>query len=61
MRLVERSARISSIDCNCCDLPDPLGAGMIRAQDAHRAHLATLASEFAQLTSMDEIVATVAS
>lgn len=35
--------------CDCCDLPDPFGGEAIRAEDAHRVHLATLADEFAEV------------
>ena len=54
------SMMVVSDACDCCDLPDPLGAGTVRAEELHRAHLASLASEFAELTTTDEIVATVA-
>jgi nicotinamidase-related amidase len=40
--------------CDCCDLPDPVGAGKIRAEDVHRVHLATLAAEFAKVVTTDE-------
>lgn len=47
--------------CDCCGLPDPLGGGVISAEDVHRVHLATLAAEFARLVNTDEIVAAIAS
>lgn len=39
--------------CACFDLPDGEG-GTIRAEDVHRAHLATLAAEFATVVSTRE-------
>lgn len=43
--------------CDCCDLPDPFGNGLIRAEDAHRVHLATLADEFAHLVTTVKLIA----
>jgi nicotinamidase-related amidase len=41
--------------CACFDLPDGNG-GTIPAEDIHRAHLATLAFEFAEVWSTEETV-----
>lgn len=46
--------------CDCCDLPDPFGDGIVRAEDAHRVHLATLAAEFARLASAEDMISAVA-
>jgi len=35
--------------CDCFDLPDPRG-GVIRAEDIHAAHIATLGAEFCEVT-----------
>ncbi len=35
--------------CDCSDLPDPFGAGVIPAEEVHRIHMATLAAEFCRL------------
>jgi len=43
--------------CDCCDLADPFGDKVIRAEEVHRAHLATLAEEFARLVTTDEVIA----
>jgi nicotinamidase-related amidase len=43
--------------CDCCDLPDPFGPGVIAARDLHRAHMATLAADFCRLASLEEIAA----
>jgi nicotinamidase-related amidase len=43
--------------CDCCDLPDPFGEGIIRAEEVHRVHLATLAEEFARLVTTDDMKA----
>jgi nicotinamidase-related amidase len=42
--------------CDCCDLPDPFGAGLIRAEEVHQLHLATLAEEFARLATTNDMV-----
>ena len=46
--------------CDCCDLPDPIGGGIIRAEELQRAHLATLAAEFARLVTTADLLAEVA-
>ena len=35
--------------CDCTELPDALGRGMIPATEIHRIHVATLAAEFCRL------------
>ena len=35
--------------CDCFDLPDPRG-GVIKAEDIHAAHIATLGTEFCEVT-----------
>ena len=42
--------------CDCFDLPDGQG-GTITAEDVHRTHVATLAYDFAQVTTTDELLA----
>lgn len=42
--------------CDCFDLPDGQG-GIVRAEDVHRAHLATLGFEFATVTDTASILA----
>lgn len=42
--------------CDCFDLPDGKG-GTIAAKTIHGAHLATLAFEFAQVTTVEELLA----
>jgi nicotinamidase-related amidase len=42
--------------CDSFDLPDGLG-GVIPAETVHRVHLATLAFEFAKVTTTEQIVA----
>jgi nicotinamidase-related amidase len=42
--------------CDCFDLPDGRG-GTIPAEEIHRAHVATLAYEFAQVTTTDDALA----
>jgi nicotinamidase-related amidase len=42
--------------CDCFDLPDPRG-GVIPAEQVHRAHVATLGFEFAEVVRTDELVA----
>ncbi|MGK9235976.1 cysteine hydrolase [Inquilinus limosus] len=41
--------------CACFDLPDGAG-GTVAAEDLHRAHLATLAAEFAAVTTTGAVV-----
>ncbi|HEV7305651.1 cysteine hydrolase family protein [Ensifer sp.] len=41
--------------CDCFDQPDGEG-GVISARDIHRAHVATLRAEFAQVTTTAELV-----
>lgn len=43
--------------CDCFDLPDGAG-GVIPAETVHRAHLATLAFEFAKVISTAQLLAT---
>lgn len=43
--------------CDCCDLPDPFEDLLLRAEDVHRVHLATLAAEFAELTTTGRAIA----
>jgi nicotinamidase-related amidase len=45
--------------CDCCDLPDPFDGGVVPAEQVHRVHLATLAAEFARLTSTATMIAEV--
>lgn len=40
--------------CDCFDLPDGHG-GTIRAEDVHRAHVATLAYEFCRIAGVTEL------
>jgi nicotinamidase-related amidase len=42
--------------CDCFDLPDGAG-GVVAAEDVHRAHLATLAYEFAEVTDTRSLIA----
>ncbi len=42
--------------CDCFDLPDGRG-GFIAAEAVHRAHVATLAFEFAEVTTVDALLA----
>lgn len=42
--------------CDCCDLPDPFGDGIISARELHRAHMATLAADFCRLASTAEMI-----
>jgi len=46
--------------CDCFDLPDGAG-GTIPARESHRAHVATLRFEFAQVVTTREVLATLAS
>lgn len=46
--------------CACFDLPDGAG-GTVRAEDVHRAHLATLAAEFGTVATTDAVVESVGS
>jgi nicotinamidase-related amidase len=41
--------------CDCGELADPSGSGMIRAEDVHRVHVATLAAEFARVVTTAEM------
>jgi nicotinamidase-related amidase len=41
--------------CDCFDLPDPRG-GTIRGEDIHAAHIATLGSEFCEVTRTADAV-----
>lgn len=41
--------------CDCCDLPDPIGGGIIPAAEIHRAHVATLAADFCRVVGVGEI------
>ncbi|ARN81343.1 isochorismatase family protein [Methylocystis bryophila] len=43
--------------CDCCDLPDVLGDGIVPAEQAHRVHLATLADEFADVVTTSQACA----
>ncbi len=43
--------------CDCCDLPDVLGGGVIRAAELHRAHVATLAADFCRVVSVADLSA----
>ena len=42
--------------CDCFELPDGLG-GTISAENVHQTHVATLAFEFAQVVTTDEVLA----
>ena len=42
--------------CDCCDLPDPFGAGTIPAREVHRVNMATLAADFCRLVGVAEMV-----
>lgn len=44
--------------CDCRDLADPFDEGIIRAEEVHRVHLATLADEFARLVMTRDLKAT---
>ncbi|MDO9224072.1 MAG: cysteine hydrolase family protein [Caulobacter sp.] len=41
--------------CDCFDLPDPRG-GIIRGEDVHAAHIATLGTEFCEVASTADII-----
>lgn len=41
--------------CDCSDLPDPFGPGVIGAAELHRAHVATLAADFCRVVGVDEL------
>ncbi len=41
--------------CDCFELPDAAG-GVVSARDVHRAHVATLGFEFAEVVTTDEAV-----
>lgn len=42
--------------CDCCDLPDPFGDGVIPAAEIHRVHVATLAADFCRVVTTAEVV-----
>ena len=42
--------------CDCCELPDPFGAGTIPATEIHRIHVATLAADFCRVVMTAEVV-----
>jgi nicotinamidase-related amidase len=42
--------------CFCFDQPDTEG-GVVRADEIHRAHLATLHAEFAEVVTTDAVIA----
>ncbi|TBW38636.1 cysteine hydrolase [Siculibacillus lacustris] len=41
--------------CDCSDLPDPFGDGIIPAKEVHRVHMATLAADFCRLVTAEEV------
>lgn len=41
--------------CDCCDLPDPIGGGVISAEEIHRVHVATLAADFCRVVGVEEV------
>ncbi len=41
--------------CDCFDLPDPRG-GVIRAEDIHAAHIATLGAEFCEVAGAADVI-----
>ncbi|MER2606607.1 MAG: cysteine hydrolase family protein [Siculibacillus sp.] len=41
--------------CDCCDLPDPIGGGIIPAEEIHRVHVATLAADFCRVVGVGEL------
>ncbi len=43
--------------CDCSDLPDALGDGVIPAREIHRVHVATLAADFCRVVRTAEVVA----
>ena len=43
--------------CACFNLPDPDTGAVIPADQIQRAHLATLAAEFARVVSIDQLLA----
>lgn len=43
--------------CDCMDLPDVLGGGMISAREIHRVHVATLAADFCKVVGVDDLSA----
>lgn len=42
--------------CDCSDLPDALGEGIVPAEEIFRAHVATLAADFCRVVSTGELV-----
>ena len=53
-------AVIVSDACDCFDLPDGQG-GTIPGEEVHRAHIATLAFDFAQVVTTDQLLAELSS
>jgi nicotinamidase-related amidase len=43
--------------CDCFELPDPWSGDIIPAEQVHRAHVATLAFEFAQVMTAEQLAA----
>jgi nicotinamidase-related amidase len=41
--------------CDCMELPDAIGGGMIPAGEIHRVHVATLAAEFCQVVRTGDL------
>ncbi len=42
--------------CDCSDLPDPFGDGVIPAREIHRVHVATLADGFCRVVTTKDVV-----
>lgn len=42
--------------CDCSDVPDPFGGGVIAAEEVHRVHVATLAADFCRSVTTAEVV-----
>jgi nicotinamidase-related amidase len=43
--------------CDCTELPDAIGGGIIPASEIHRVHVATLAAEFCRVAATGDLCA----
>jgi hypothetical protein len=41
--------------CDCMELPDAIGGGIIPADEIHRVHVATLAAEFCRVVGTKDL------
>lgn len=41
--------------CDCMELPDPIGGGIIPAEEIHRVHVATLAADFCRVVGAADL------